>query len=248
MIFPSIWTPSSIVFYIAFGIFALLTGFVEYYELLPLRYSKFGTEKGIPSKMGMFILYFLPIVSATMCALPYLSTATALQWIVLSAILFHFGKRILEVFFVHKYSGNIQPFSWAIMITIYSFIAGLISWLNANTIRGLDGLFYTGIVFLVIGEAGNFYHHKLLADLRKKEQGYHVPGGGWFEYATCPHYFFELVTWSSIVLISRHFFSVLVFIAMLGYLAARSIKTRRWYRERFPSYPVQRKFMIPFIF
>src|SRR4030067_2130163 len=99
MIFPSTWTPFGIVFYIAFGTFALLTGFVEYYELIPLRYSKFGTERGIPSRMGMFILYFLPIIIATVCALPYLSTATALQRIVLSAILFHFGKRILGVLF-----------------------------------------------------------------------------------------------------------------------------------------------------
>lgn len=215
---------------------------------MPLRYSKFSTAKGVPSRTGMFILYFLPVVIATVCALPYLSTATVLQWIVLSAIIFHFGKRTLEVLFVHKYSGNIQPFSLVIMIAVYALMGGLISWLNAKTIPTMDGLFYTGIVFIVIGEAGNFYHHKLLADLRKKEQGYYLPCGGWFEYVTCPHYFFELVTWLGIVLVSRHFFTVLVFIAMFGYLAARSIKTRQWYLERFPSYPAQRKFMIPYIF
>jgi len=195
MIFPSTWTPFGIVFYIVFGAFAVLAGFLDYYELLPLRYSKFGTEKGVPSRTGMFILYFIPIIIATTCALPYLSTATILQWIVLGAVIFHFAKRTLEVLFVHKYSGNIQPFTLVVMIIIYALMGGLISWLNANTIPAVDVLFCAGIVLIVAGEAGNFYHHKLLADLRKKEEGYHLPRGGWFEYATCPHYFFELVIW-----------------------------------------------------
>jgi len=248
MIFPSTWTPFGIVFYIVFGALAVLAGFLDYYELMPMRYSKFGTEKGVPSRVGMFILYFLPIVIATACALPYLSTATLIQWVIYGAVIFHFGKRTLEALFVHKYSGNMQPFTLVIMIAIYALMGGLISWLNTKTIPAMDVLFYAGIVFIVVGEAGNFYHHKLLADLRKKEQGYHLPRGGWFEYATCPHYFCELLAWLGIVLVSRHFFTVLVFIAMLGYLTARSIKTRQWYLEHFPSYPAQCKFMIPFVF
>ena len=248
MIFPSNWTPFSIGFYIVFGAFAVLLGFLDYYEFLPMRYSKFGAEKGVPSRLGMFILYFLPVVIATICALPYLPTATPIQWIVYGAVVFHFGKRTLEVLFVHKYSGNMQPLTLGIIVFSYALMGGLISWLNANAIIKMDVLFYLGIVFIIVGESGNFYHHKLLADLRKNELGYHIPRGGWFEYATCPHYFFELLTWLGLVLVSRHFFTVLVFVAMLGYLTARSIKTRQWYRSRFPDYPKDHKFMIPFIF
>jgi very-long-chain enoyl-CoA reductase len=248
MIFPSVWTPFTIGFYIVFGTFAVLLGFLDYYEFLPMRYSKFSTGKGVPSRLGMFILYFLPVVLATICALPYFATATPIQWIVFGAVVFHFGKRTLEVLFVHKYSGTMQPLTLGIIIAAYSLMGGLISWLNVEAIAKMDALFYLGIMFFILGEAGNFYHHKLLAELRKKEQGYYIPRGGWFEHATCPHYFFELLTWLGLVLVSRHFFTVLVFVAMLGYLTARSIKTRQWYRSRFPEYPKDRKFMIPFIF
>jgi very-long-chain enoyl-CoA reductase len=248
MLTPSNWTPFSIAFYVLFGLFAVLLGFLDYYELLPMRYSKFGTKKGIPSRLGMFVLYSLPLIVVTILARSYLQTATVIQWIVYGALMVHFGKRTLEVLFLHKYSGNIQPMTFGIIVFAYALMAGMISWLNADPLNKMDALFYVGIASLLVGEIGNFYHHKLLADLRTGKSGYHVPQGGWFEYATCPHYFFELLSWLGIFLLSRHLFTLLVFIAMLGYLTARSIKTRQWYRKRFPNYPEKRTCMIPFVF
>ena len=248
MFFPSDWNIIAIIFYSVFGIFAILLGFLDYFELLAMRYSKFRTEKGIPSRFGMFVLYFLPVITATIFALPYLASASLTQWLVYAAILVHFGKRTYEVLFVHKYSGPMQQFTFVIIVITYALIAGLISALNVQAIATMDALFIVGIVFVIIGEIGNFYHHKLLADLRKTGDGYHIPRGGWFEKATCPHYFFELLAWLGILLLSRHLFTLLAFIAMLGYLSARSIKTRQWYRQRFPDYPAERKNMIPFLF
>ena len=142
-----------------------------------------------------------------------------------------------------------EPLTLGIIIFAYALMGGLISWLNAEPIKSMDPLFIIGILLFIIGDGGNFYHHKLLAKLRKTDEGgYTIPKGGWFEYATCPHYFFELLTWLGIVFLSRHLFTVLVFIAMLGCLTGRSIKTRQWYRDRFPEYPKDHKFMIPFIF
>lgn len=236
------------IFYIVFGIFAVLLGPLDYFEWLPMRYSKFGTKKGVPSRLGMTILYFFPIVLAFFAAAPYLAEATIIQWIVFGAVIFHFGKRTFEVLFVHKYSGNIEPLTFVIIVFAYALMGGLISWLNAESIPAMDIFFYLGIVFLLVGEAGNFYHHKLLANLRKDADGYFMPSGGWFDKATCPHYFFELMAWLGIFLLSRHFFTLLVFVAMFGYLIARSIKTRQWYLARFEDYPVDRNLIIPGIF
>ena len=46
---------------------------------------------------------------------------------------------------------------------------------------------------------GNLYHHVLLRSLRSQTlQGavkqYHVPRGGLFEFVSCPHYLFEILT------------------------------------------------------
>ena len=248
MIIPATWTTFSIFFYIAFGLFAILLGPLDYFEWLPMRYSKFGTEKGVPSRLGMTILYGLPLIIATLAAQPYLSNATTIQWVVYGIVMFHFAKRTLEVLFVHKFSGNMEPLTLGIIIFAYALMGGLISWLNVETVAKMDFLFYLGMVSFLVGVLGNSYHHRLLAKLRKEKDGYFIPNEGWFKYATCPHYFFELLGWIGIVLVSRHLFTVLVFIAMLGYLGARSIKTRQWYRDRFDDYPEDRKFMIPFIF
>ena len=72
MFFPSDWNIYSILFYSVFGIFAVLLGFLDYFEVLAMRYSKFRSEKGVPSRPGMFILYFLPVITATIFAVPYL--------------------------------------------------------------------------------------------------------------------------------------------------------------------------------
>jgi very-long-chain enoyl-CoA reductase len=248
MFIPTTWTPLSIGFYAIFGIFAVLLGFLDYFELLAMRYSKFGTKKGVPSRLGMFVLYFLPVITATIWAWPYLPKASPVQWVVYGMVLVHFVKRTLEVLFVHKYSGHIQPLTFGIIVITYAMIAGLICALNTQALPQMDIFVYIGILLFVIGEIGNFYHHKLLADLRATGNGYYMPRGGWFDKATCPHYFFELLAWLGILLASRHLFTLLAFIAMFGYLTARSIKTRQWYIKRFRDFPATRKYMIPYIF
>lgn len=247
MIFPN-WTPLNIVFYSFWMIYAVSFGFLDYYSVMVVGYSKFASGKGVPSRIGMFIVYSLPLVVITLCALPYFQNATLIQWVVYAALMFHFGKRVIESLFLHKYSGTMDVLAVAIISVFYSFMAGMISWLNAEPAVEMGGWFYLGIVCFVVGQSANFYHHILLANLRKAVGGYHIPYGGWFEYAACPHYFFELLAWLGVALISRHLFAALVLLSMTGYLISRSIKTRQWYLGRFPDYPAKRKLMIPFVF
>ncbi|MCG2785936.1 MAG: hypothetical protein L6461_12605 [Anaerolineae bacterium] len=156
MFFPSDWNIIAILFYSVFGVFAILLGFLDYFELLAMRYSKFRTEKGVLSRFGMFVLYFLRvIITATIFALHYLASASLTQWLVYAAILVHFGKRTYEVLFLHKYSGPMQPFTFVIIVITYALIAGLISALNVQAVATMDALFIVGIVFVVIGEIGN---------------------------------------------------------------------------------------------
>jgi len=248
LILPT-WTFWNIVFYIGFPLTSALAAYADYRNLFDgFRYSKFSNGRGIPSRIAMVVLYSLPILAATWAAWDYLPNASVIQMTVFDALLFHFAKRVLEALFLHKYSGAATVSATMFVAVFYSFVAGMISFLNAQTIPAMDGLFYAGLVFFAFGEAGNFYHHKLLADLRKDREGYHIPQGGLFEYVTCPHYFFELVSWFGVALLSRHLFALMAFVAMTAYLVARSAKTRQWYQARFADYPTERKRMIPFLF
>lgn len=248
LILPT-WITWTVIFYIGFPLASAFAVYADYRNLFNgFRYSKFSNRRGIPSRVAMVVLYSLPILAATWAARAYLPIASVIQMTVFDALLFHFAKRVLESIFLHKYSGTATISATMFVAIFYSFVAGMISYLNAQTIPAMDGLFYAGLIFFALGEAGNFYHHKLLADLRKDADGYHIPRGGLFEYVTCPHYFFELITWLGVALLSRHLFAFMALATMTAYLATRSAKTRQWYQGRFADYPKERKRIIPFLF
>lgn len=247
LILPS-WTLANIIFHMGFAAAGVILVYSDYYDKwAALHYSKFSKGVGIPTRQGLLVIYFLPIVSATIFAWSYLAAASLIQWMVYGAVVLHFTKRALETLFLHKFSGTVDIKTAAMITFIYSTIAGAICFFNGQTIPAMDAWFYLGIVLFLVGEAGNFYHHKLLADLRKDRAGYHIPQGGLFKHVACPHYFFELVTWFGVVMLSRHLFTLIAFLVAAAYLIARSLRTRQWYQESFADYPRERKCIIPFL-
>jgi steroid 5-alpha reductase family enzyme len=69
-----------------------------------------------------------------------------------------------------------------------------------------------GLGLYVVGEAGNFLHHRILASLRASDSDtkYMPPSGGLFELVAAPHYLFELVAWWGIGLVAMHWNALLV--------------------------------------
>jgi very-long-chain enoyl-CoA reductase len=111
----------------------------------------------------------------------------------------------------------------------------------------MDVWSYIGAALFLIGIIGNFIHHKILADLRKNTLEYKIPASLVFQYIVCPHYLFEIIIWLGIFLLSRHLGALLIVGFVTGYLTARSLRTLKWYRERFPDFPATRKAIVPFI-
>lgn len=129
-----------------------------------------------------------------------------------------------------------------------------------------------GTVLFVLGSLGNLYHHVLLSSLRRpsnqsttvtstsssstnsnttkktKNSIYVAPKGGWFQYVAAPHYFFELLAWLGIAMVSQHLNVYLVFTSMCSYLTGRSVSQNRWNRHQFDNWPKDRKNLVPFVF
>jgi very-long-chain enoyl-CoA reductase len=230
-----------------YGTFLLLIfvlPIMEMKDLSLLKYSKFRKEKGISSVAGMFFLYFVPILACLYFSWDYIFSAELTQLIIVSAIILHFGKRCLESLFLHKYSGPIDLVTVMFIMGIYSAVAALTGWLT-KTAPVLDWLFVAGGVLFLFSEAANFWHHKILADLRENREGYFIPAGGFFNSLTCPHYFFEVLAWIGVAMMSHQVAMILVMIAMHNYLAARAYKTREWYVEKFDDFPTDRKLILP---
>lgn len=246
MILPE-WTTFNTILYSFFALLALGVGPAEYFGASMMNYSKFRTGAGISGRAGMAFLYFLPFVAITFMAWSYLPTATLLQWLVYLTVAFHFIKRVLESLFVHKYAGKIDLFTTLMIASFYSLAAGMLGWLNSNPFPVPDGWSYLGILLYIVGIVGNFYHHKLLADLRKDSLDYFIPKGGLFEYVVCPHYLFEILIWLGIALLSRHLMAWLILLFIVMYLTTRSWRALKWYHEKFKDFPKDRKGILPFV-
>mmetsp|Transcript_52574 Transcript_52574/g.125550 ORF Transcript_52574/g.125550 Transcript_52574/m.125550 type:complete len:273 (+) Transcript_52574:81-899(+) len=244
-------------------------------------YSKFanlGQEKGkwiLHGRAGMLVLYLLPTIWCTRVALTTWSEAfpgglgdstvsdIASSSLMRSAVIAamyasHFGKRELEVLFVHNYSGSGGMLGGlAVAISMfYSLHAALVmSFQRTVPATAYSGTlatvtFIAGLALFLAGEAGNFYHHFLLAQLRRSgsDKSYHVPQGGLFSLVAMPHYFCELFVWLGIALVASQFNAFCACILTGGYLCGRAKTTTEWYLTKVPNYPSDRRHIIPFIF
>lgn len=231
----------------------------------PMPYSKFAQEASsagkstpmVPSRTGMLIIY----VPATIVAfvfqfiLPRFAsmafTPSLAGWMVFA----HFLKRDAEVLFLHKYSGE-SDLNAARMIAVSYALTAFVICLLSNpevSMLGSSGS-KLGMVLFAMGSLGNFYHHYLLSLLRSDSSSgtkkYTAPRGGLFRYVATPHYFFELVAWLAIAVVSQQLTSYLNLVSMTCYLCARAYNQNQWNKKKFDEkdWPSSRKNLIPFLF
>mmetsp|Transcript_347 Transcript_347/g.622 ORF Transcript_347/g.622 Transcript_347/m.622 type:complete len:265 (-) Transcript_347:233-1027(-) len=235
-------------------------------RLDPSPYSKFapiakaGKKMGpsIPSRIGMLIIYSPALVLAWLqCLVPGAWGTASVPGLVSVMLCIHFLKRVLEVLLLHRYSGG-MPSGMACMIGVFYSLGALL--VNAavrteaagHTATGPPGLAaWLGALVFAVGQAGNFYHHWLLARLRKdgaKSTGYAVPQGGLFPCVNSPHYLFELVAWYGIAVAASQLNVLLLAVSTTGYLAGRSVSATEWYRKTIQGFPASRRNLVPFLF
>ena len=107
---------------------------------------------------------------------------------------------------------------------------------------------YIGFLFFILGQSSNLYHHILLSKLRSGDtKEYKIPEGGLFSLVNCPHYLSEIIAWIGIAIMSKYLIVYGLVFIMSSYLFARSINTSRWYQEKIPNFPTNRKSILPFL-
>jgi 3-oxo-5-alpha-steroid 4-dehydrogenase 1 len=114
--------------------------------------------------------------------------------------------------------------------------------------RPFDPSFAAGVVLFLVGFLTNVHSDHVLRTLRAPgESGYRVPFGGGFRYVSAPNYLGEIVEWVGFALAAQTLAAWAFAAFTFANLAPRAIANHRWYRERFPDYPDERRALIPFV-
>jgi 3-oxo-5-alpha-steroid 4-dehydrogenase 1 len=103
-----------------------------------------------------------------------------------------------------------------------------------------------GFLIFVLGYVINHQADSTLLSLRKPgETGYKIPYGGLYRYISCPNYFGEMVEWFGFALAANSLPGWSFFIWTVANLAPRAVLHHKWYLEKFPDYPKERRALLP---
>ncbi|KAJ0725385.1 putative 3-oxo-5-alpha-steroid 4-dehydrogenase (NADP(+)) [Helianthus annuus] len=225
-----------------------------------MQYSKFLNEgvakkqngAKLSSRNGMLLAYTPAFVVGLSSLLAF--PDQDLRFLLLaSSLTVHFLKRVLEVLFLHKYSGSMGLESTIIITLSYTISTATMiyaQYLSRDLPNPPIDLKYIGVGLFLIGIVGNFYHHNILANLRKEgDKEYKIPQGGLFDLIICPHYVFEIFDYVGMSCISQTPYAFAFTLGTICYLMGRSYATREWYISKFgDKFPKDVKAFIPYVF
>lgn len=184
---------------------------------------------------------------------------TQLQKVLIALIALHYNKREYETFFVHRFSNETMPLANVPKnCTHYWILGGLClayPLYAPNYTGGYLGALPEGIPRSIavciwfFAQYSNFLTHWNLRNLRTpggRERK--IPVGYGFDLVTCPNYFFEILGWVVLTIISGSMAMLLfttVGAVQMWFWAKK--KHARYIKEFGDKYPKNRKILIPYV-
>lgn len=209
----------------------------------------------IPDRIGWFIME----VPALIVFLSLLFTGTAEKtvtvWIIASLYVAHYVNRAVIFPWRIRVRGKQMPLVIALMAVFFNLVnAGFLGYyagsLNTHfTIGWLrDPRFIAGLIIFITGMTINISSDEKLIHLRKKRNdGYQIPRGGYFDKVSCPNFYGEIIEWGGYAILCWSLPAFSFFIWTFCNLVPRALAHHKWYRSYFPDYPPERKAVFPYI-
>jgi protein-S-isoprenylcysteine O-methyltransferase Ste14 len=105
-----------------------------------------------------------------------------------------------------------------------------------------------GVVIFVGGFVLNIHSDSVLLNLRKPgETGYKIPMKGGWKLVSAPNYLGEQLEWIGWTVATWSLAGLAFALYTAANLMPRAIANHRWYVEKFPDYPPERKRLIPWV-
>ena len=112
----------------------------------------------------------------------------------------------------------------------------------------LSPMFIIGCTLFTGGMLLNWKCDYYLVHLRKKgETHYKIPQAGLFKVISSPNLLAEIIEWGGYALLTWSLPALAFFIWTFANLVPRAIANHRWYKKQFPTYPSDRRRLIPYL-
>lgn len=109
-----------------------------------------------------------------------------------------------------------------------------------------DPRFIIGALLFIVGFMMNHRSDEILLRLRRKgESKYAIPHGAFYTYVSCPNYLGEIIEWLGWALATWSVAGLSFAVWSIANLVPRARSHHRWYLDKFPDYPKDRKILIP---
>ncbi|KAA3481828.1 very-long-chain enoyl-CoA reductase [Gossypium australe] len=171
---------------------------------------------------------------------------------------FHYFKRIMETFFIHRFSHATSPLSnvfrnCAYYWTFGSYIAYYVNHPLYTPVSDLQ--MKIGFGFGIVCQLANFYCHIILKNLRSPDGsgGYQIPRGFLFNIVTCANYTTEIYQWLGFNIatqtVAGYVFLVVATSIMTNWALAKHRRLKKLFdgKDGRPKYPRRWVILPPFL-
>ena len=229
-------------------------------------YGKLGSERGglnLSPRLGWFLMELPATLSFLWFYLHGQNAGELVPMIFLGIWLVHYGNRgFIFPLLMRVAKGTRGTFSIIVVVSGW-LVTTLHGYLNAVFISHLsthltpdwltDPRFIIGMAIYICGFLLNIQSDAIIRNLRSKEEVengekvYRIPQGKLFKYVTNPSYFSELLSFTGFAIATWSPGALFVLVVSAANLIPRAFQVQRWYQEKFPDYPRDRKVLIPFV-
>jgi len=176
-------------------------------------------------------------------------------WTIVALFSLHYINRSLIYPFRIKTKNKRMPLVIVIMAVFFNTMNGFVNGYYLGTLQHqyqIDWfgkpVFIAGFILFITGMIINMAADNKLIHLRKsRTNGYQIPFGFLFRRISCPNFFGEIIEWGGFALLCWSWPAFSFFVWTLCNLIPRALDHHRWYKNKFPDYPADRKAVIPFL-
>ncbi|HOX42427.1 MAG TPA: 3-oxo-5-alpha-steroid 4-dehydrogenase [Myxococcota bacterium] len=233
---------------------------------IPSPYGRFASARfglNLSPRLGWFLMELpaVPVFCWFFFTGPRWSEAVPLLF--LCVWLLHYANRgFLFPYLIRVAPGATTSFSLLVVVAGWGATA-LHGYLNASWLSTYgahlttawltDPRFLAGLALYLVSYGLTLQGESIQRNLRTSaelaagQRVYRIPRGGLYRWVTSPCYLTELTGWAGFALATWSPGGLFIFAISCANLVPRAFATQRWYRQRFPDYPPERKALIPFL-